>query len=134
MGIGDDKVGALEGVTFSIFALGDKAYRHFCSAGYDYDTRMKDLGAVRALDMGIGDDKDEDKFETGFEKWLPEWIDTVKAPADPKENDPPAPLFELTPVEARDALPNLSRPPRTQRLPVSFNKRISPEDYAYSIR
>jgi homodimeric pyruvate:ferredoxin (flavodoxin) oxidoreductase len=132
--LGRAEPGALEGVTFSIFALGDKAYRHFCSAGYDYDKRMKDLGAVRALDLGIGEDKDEDKFESGFEKWLPDWIETVKAPADPKENDPPAPLFELTPVEARDALPKLSRPPRTQRLPVSFNKRISPEDYAYSIR
>jgi sulfite reductase (NADPH) flavoprotein alpha-component len=58
----------------------------------------------------------------------------VQAPPDPKENEPPAPLFELVAVEARDALASISRPPRTQTLPLTFNKRISPADYAYSIR
>jgi sulfite reductase alpha subunit-like flavoprotein len=125
---------SLAGVNYTVFALGDKAYRHFCTAGKDYDHRLKDLGAVRVLDMGIGDDKDEDKFETGFSEWLPKWIEEVQAPPDPKENDPPAPLFHLQPAEARDALETLSRPPRTKRLQVGFNKRISPADYEYSIR
>ncbi|CAK0794685.1 unnamed protein product, partial [Prorocentrum cordatum] len=58
----------------------------------------------------------------------------VKAPPDPKENDPPAPLFELTAVQAKDALPELARPARTKRLELGFNKRISPADYEYSIR
>lgn len=131
--LGRAEPGALEGVNYSIFALGDKAYRHFCSAGHDYDKKMKELGAVKMLDIGLGDDKDDDKFETGFEQWLPDWLETVKAPPDPNEDEPPAALFQLTPIETRDALP-LERPPRTKRLPLKFNKRISPEDYSYSIR
>merc|ERR1719183_1367818 len=62
--LGRAEPGSLEGVNYSIFALGDKAYRHFCSAGHDYDKKMKELGAVKMLDIGIGDDKDDDKFET----------------------------------------------------------------------
>lgn len=83
--------------------------------------------------MGIGDDKDEDKFETGFSQWLPTWVDEVNAPEDPRENDPPAPLFKLTPADPRVAL-SVAVPPRTQRLRVAFNRRISPADYEYSIR
>jgi len=132
--LGRAEPGCMEGVNFSMFALGDKAYRHFCSAGYDFDQKMTELGAQRQLDVGIGDDKDDDKFETGYEKWLPDWIETVQAPPDPREDDPPAPMFALTPIDAKDALTEISRPLRTKRLAVEFNKRISPEDYAYSIR
>eukprot|EP00931_Biecheleriopsis_adriatica_P028683 TRINITY_DN1709_c0_g1_i4.p1 TRINITY_DN1709_c0_g1~~TRINITY_DN1709_c0_g1_i4.p1 ORF type:complete len:1910 (-),score=435.02 TRINITY_DN1709_c0_g1_i4:68-5407(-) len=132
--LGQADPGILNGVNYSIFALGDKAYRHFCSAGYDYDRRLKELGATRVMDVGIGDDKDEDKYETGFAQWLPSWVEEVQAPEDPAENDPPAPLFDLSPVDSRDALESLAQPPRTQRLLVGFNKRISPADYEYSIR
>lgn len=132
--LGRAEPGCMSGVNFSIFALGDRAYRHFCSAGHDFDTKLKELGATRVLGMGIGDDKDEDKFETGFSEWLPTWVQEVDAPPDPKENDPPAPLFKLKLADARDALENLSPPPRTKKLQVGFNKRISPKDYEYSIR
>lgn len=132
--LGRAEPGCLSGLKYSVFALGDKAYRHFCSAGKDYDTRLKQLGAMRVMDMGIGDDKDEDKYETGFSQWLPSWVDEVQAPADPNENDPPAPLFNLEPTDARNALDNIGRPPRTKRLLTGFNKRISPPDYEYSIR
>jgi homodimeric pyruvate:ferredoxin (flavodoxin) oxidoreductase len=132
--LGRAEPGCLSGVNFAVFALGDKAYRHFCSAGKDYEEKMVDLGANKVTPIGIGDDKDEDKFETGFEQWLPTWLEEVKAPADPKENDPPAPLFELTAIEAKDALPEITRPLRTKRLELGFNKRISPKDYEYSIR
>eukprot|EP00440_Ansanella_granifera_P049780 gb/GFBE01053950.1/.p1 GENE.gb/GFBE01053950.1/~~gb/GFBE01053950.1/.p1 ORF type:complete len:1885 (+),score=518.72 gb/GFBE01053950.1/:1-5655(+) len=132
--LGQAEPGVLSGLNYAIFALGDKAYRHFCSAGYDYDRKLKELGATSVMDVGIGDDKDEDKFETGFEQWLPRWVDEVQAPADPAENDPPAPLFQLSPVDSRDVLDSLARPARTQRLLVGFNKRISPANYEYSIR
>jgi len=132
--LGRAEPGALTGVNYAVFALGDKAYRHFCSAGTDYDQKMSELGATPIMDMGIGDDKDEDKFETGFEEWLPSWLKEVDAPADPKENDPPAPLFKLEEVDPREALSEISRPAATRRLEVGFNKRISPDDYEYSIR
>jgi sulfite reductase alpha subunit-like flavoprotein len=125
--------GCLEGVNYSVFALGDKAYRHFCSAGYDYDTVMQELGANRVLGVGIGDDKDEDGLETGFSEWLPTWMDEVNAPADPRENDPPAPLFNLVKADPLDAV-GVRKPARSRHLPMEFNKRISPPDYPYSIR
>ena len=31
---------------YSIFALSDLAYRHFCTAGKDYDRKLKELGAT----------------------------------------------------------------------------------------
>lgn len=131
--LGRAELGCLDGLKYSIFALGDHAYRHFCTAGKDYDRKLKELGATCVMDMGIGNDKDEDKFETGFAEWLPSWVDEVQAPPDPRENDPPAPLFQLTEADPRDAV-EVSRPPRTRRLLVGFNKRISPADYEYSIR
>jgi homodimeric pyruvate:ferredoxin (flavodoxin) oxidoreductase len=132
--LGRAEPGCLSGVNFSIFALGDRAYRHFCSAGTDYEEKLTALGATKVLDMGIGDDKDEDKFETGFSLWQPSWIQEVDAPPDPRENDPPAPLFHLEAADPRDSLESIARPPRTQRLAVGYNKRISPADFAYSIR
>jgi len=131
--LGRAEAGCLDGLRYSIFALGDHAYRHFCTAGKDYDRKLKELGATSIMDMGIGNDKDEDKFETGFAEWLPSWVEEVQAPPDPRENDPPAPLFHLEAAQAKDAV-ELSRPARTRRLLVGFNKRISPPDYEYSIR
>uniref|UniRef100_A0A7S1LKS3 Flavodoxin-like domain-containing protein n=1 Tax=Alexandrium catenella TaxID=2925 RepID=A0A7S1LKS3_ALECA len=132
--LGRAEPGALTGMNYAVFALGDKAYRHFCSAGSDYDKKMSELGATPLMDMGIGDDKDEDKFETGFEQWLPSWLKEIDAPADPKENDPPAPLFHLEQTDPKDALSEIARPAASRRLEVGFNKRISPADYEYSIR
>ena len=63
---------------------------------------MEELGANRVVGPGIGDDKDEDKFETGFSLWMPEWCEVVHAPPDPTENDPPADIFKFTPMTARD--------------------------------
>mmetsp|Transcript_97806 Transcript_97806/g.276848 ORF Transcript_97806/g.276848 Transcript_97806/m.276848 type:complete len:1894 (+) Transcript_97806:108-5789(+) len=132
--LGRAEPGLLSGVSFSVFALGDRAYRHFCSAGHDYERRLAELGATKVMDLGIGDDKDEDKFETGFSLWKPSWVDEVRAPADPQENEPPAPLFDLRPVSIHDSLVSIARPPRTRRTLLGFNKRISPADYEYSIR
>ena len=52
----------LAGVKYSVFALGDKAYRDFCSAGKGYDVKLAELGASPLLDMCIGEDQDEDKL------------------------------------------------------------------------
>ena len=41
---------------------------------------MVELGAEKLLEMGIGDDRDEEKWETGFVKWLPNLWLTLKAP------------------------------------------------------
>ena len=34
--------------------------------------RLEELGATRMVNRGIGDDRDEDRFYTGWDNWLPE--------------------------------------------------------------
>lgn len=131
--LGRAEPGVLENVNHCVFALGDKAYRHFCSAGEDFDKLFTELGSKRLMPMGIGDDKDEDKYETGFAEWLPQYWTTVDAPPDPTENDPPKALFDLAPATEQDILP-IAGPPRTQKLKMNFNKRTTSPDYPFSIR
>eukprot|EP00929_Paragymnodinium_shiwhaense_P122117 TRINITY_DN946_c0_g3_i1.p1 TRINITY_DN946_c0_g3~~TRINITY_DN946_c0_g3_i1.p1 ORF type:complete len:1967 (+),score=555.50 TRINITY_DN946_c0_g3_i1:774-5903(+) len=125
----------LEGVNYTVFALGDRNYHHFCKAGYEFDRRFSELGGRRALNMGIGDDQDEEGYETGWQDFLPNYWSAISAPADPTEHLIPAPAFEIKEVSARQVLPgHRPLPPRAKLIPVNFNGRITPRDYTRSIR
>ncbi|HSI84846.1 MAG TPA: sulfite reductase subunit alpha, partial [Candidatus Methylacidiphilales bacterium] len=56
----------LDGVTFSVLALGDTNYPEFCKAGKDIDTRLEQLGATRAHPRT---DCDVD-YEAAAQTWL----------------------------------------------------------------
>lgn len=45
-----DAAPALEGVSYSVLALGDSSYPEFCRCGIDFDTRLAALGANRLHD------------------------------------------------------------------------------------
>ncbi|MDD4914311.1 MAG: sulfite reductase flavoprotein subunit alpha [Methylococcales bacterium] len=60
----------LDGVSYSVLALGDTSYDLFCQAGIDWDRRLEELGAKRIFDRT---DCDVD-FETPAENWLGEVI------------------------------------------------------------
>ncbi|OLQ00553.1 Pyruvate dehydrogenase [NADP(+)], mitochondrial [Symbiodinium microadriaticum] len=62
----------LSGTKFAVFGLGDSTYSQFCVAAIGFDTRLGELGAQRMLKRGVGDDRDEDRYYTGWEAWLPE--------------------------------------------------------------
>jgi sulfite reductase (NADPH) flavoprotein alpha-component len=50
----------LEGVSYSVLALGDSSYPAFCKCGIDFDNRLADLGAVRLHDrVDVDVDPDE---------------------------------------------------------------------------
>lgn len=56
----------LEGMQFSVLALGDTSYDLFCQAGIDWDVKLAELGATRVYDRA---DCDVD-FEEPAERWM----------------------------------------------------------------
>lgn len=47
----DARAPRLDGVRFAVLALGDRAYAQFCATGHAIDTRLAELGGVRAADL-----------------------------------------------------------------------------------
>jgi sulfite reductase (NADPH) flavoprotein alpha-component len=73
------EVPPLDGVEFSVLALGDTAYAEFCAIGKNIDARLAALGAKRVVDR-VDCDLD-------FERPASEWIGrAVKALAPPDAN------------------------------------------------
>lgn len=73
----------LEGMRFSVLALGDTSYERFCQTGKDFDSRLEALGAERVYPRK---DCDVD-FEAPFEEWLsgalPALVEAGNAAASP---------------------------------------------------
>lgn len=75
----DSGPGMLTNTKYSVFSLGDSHYwpregdeHFFAKAGKDIDDKMKEIGGENFLPIGIGDDQDDDGYETGFALWEPE--------------------------------------------------------------
>mmetsp|Transcript_40410 Transcript_40410/g.65530 ORF Transcript_40410/g.65530 Transcript_40410/m.65530 type:complete len:670 (+) Transcript_40410:116-2125(+) len=62
----------LKNTRYTVFGLGDRNYEAFCETAKMVDARLKELGASKVLERGVGDDQDEGKFDAGFNKWLPQ--------------------------------------------------------------
>lgn len=65
----------LKGCTFSVLALGDTSYEHFCQTGKDFDTRLAELGAERLVERV---DCDVD-YEEKAEAWVAEVAEKLAA-------------------------------------------------------
>ncbi len=63
--INDDNTPLLNGLNYSVLALGDTSYEYFCQAGKDIDARLEKLGANRIYERV---DCDID-FEDNYEDW-----------------------------------------------------------------
>ena len=63
--INDDDAPLLNGLNYSVLALGDTSYELFCQAGKDIDARLEKLGANRIYERV---DCDID-FEDNYEDW-----------------------------------------------------------------
>ena len=68
------KAPKLASLKYSVLALGDKSYQHFCKIGIDIDTRLQELGA-KSLNKRVDCDID---FEEDTAKWANECIETYK--------------------------------------------------------
>ncbi len=75
----------LEGVQFSVCALGDRSYLQFCQIGKEFDARLEALGATR---LGERVDCDVD-FEDAVEGWTERVIAQLRSlrPDDSKSSD-----------------------------------------------
>ncbi len=59
----------LKEVKYAVFGLGDSGYLYFNEAAKRIDERMAQLGAKRIIPLGLGDDKEDEKYETAFWDW-----------------------------------------------------------------
>lgn len=71
-----DSAPRLEGVQFSVLALGDTNYPDFCKCGIDFDSRLEQLGAAR-LHPRVDSDVD---YDGPFKQWS-EGVLSILAPA-----------------------------------------------------
>ncbi|OFQ09895.1 sulfite reductase [NADPH] flavoprotein alpha-component [Staphylococcus sp. HMSC072E01] len=69
------KAPKLEGVRFSVLALGDQTYEFFCQTGRDFDKKLEELGAERLYERV---DCDVD-YEEDAEKWMANVINTIES-------------------------------------------------------
>ena len=125
----------LENVEYSVFAMGDSSYHEFCQVGKDIDNMLERLGAKRTLTMGIGNDRDEDKFETGYEQWTPQFWTVQNAP-EPAVSGPPESVFDIVSLGEE----NVRAPYKAITAPgavlasVDLCQRLTPNDYNRDIR
>ncbi len=54
----------LSNVKYAVFGLGDKSYTHFNEAAKVVDDLMAERSAKKVFETGLGDDKDDEKYET----------------------------------------------------------------------
>ena len=63
-------------LNYAVFGLGNKTYEHFNSMAKFTDKRLKELGATRILNVGLGDD--DGNIEEDFITWKEEFWTAVK--------------------------------------------------------
>lgn len=86
------KAPPLEGTKFSVLALGDTSYEHFCQTGKDFDARLEALGGERIHPRA---DCDVD-FEDTAESWADAAIEALAGELD----TPPSNVVNFGPVGA----------------------------------
>lgn len=65
----DPSAARLEGLSYSVLALGDKNYAEFCGAGKKFDERLAELGARRVLPRA--------ECDTDYEAMAAQWMGAV---------------------------------------------------------
>jgi len=75
----------LNGVHYSVCAIGDTSYDEFCQAGIDWDNKLHELGASRTTDIQLCDVDFEPEWQQWVNKAIPAMTALEIAPAAPVE-------------------------------------------------
>jgi sulfite reductase alpha subunit-like flavoprotein len=131
---GDFDSDVLQNMKLHTFGLGDRGYRHFNLAAKLIDEKFVELGATRMQDVGLGDDQDDDKYETALEEWMPDFWKIQNAPEPADAHLIAEPTVELVPQPAEKWTYRQIMPPGTKMLNLEENKRITPVEHDRIIR
>lgn len=89
----------LSRINYGVFALGDSHYWprkedkiYYNKPGKDLDARLAELGGIRLLPVGLGDDQDPDGYETGYSLWESQLWKTLGVDQVDAEIEEPKPL------------------------------------------
>lgn len=85
----------LDGLPFSVLALGDTSYEFFCKTGKDFDQRLEELGGKRIVDRV---DCDVD-----FDELAAEWMNRVLSSLGTASGSAAAPSQSVAAVESGEA-------------------------------
>lgn len=123
----------LSNVNYTVFGLGDKSYTHFNEAALVVDRLMGERKAKKVFETGLGDDKDEEKYETKWYDWFPNLAAELKWPEPPQEVQPPKFNISIT-TQTEFKKFDTFMPAGTKLVPLLKNRRLSPDGYNRDVR
>eukprot|EP00398_MALV-I-01_sp_L67-1_P000044 gene43-814_t len=130
----------LKNTKYAIFGLGDTSYHLFNESAKLLDGAFSKLGGQRQQEIGLGNDQDEDKYETALETWLPEFWQVQNAPEPEGEHLIKDPIFEIVEIDGEETMVQPKVPvmaPNTTLLKVLEKPRLTADDYersAYQVK
>jgi len=123
----------LKDTKFAVFGLGDSSYVYFNESAKKFYNRFKELGGATVSNLGMGDEKDEDHYETRWNEWLPElWNELGTAPPS-MELLPPSYAVSVEETTSA-AAPDVILPAGSKLVPMVKNVVLTPPDYDRDIR
>ena len=97
---------------FAMFGLGDSSYVFFNEAAKKFYDRFQELGGTVVMNLGLGDEKDEEHYETKWNEWLPELWNELGTP--PPSMELLAPSYNVSVEDkATTAVPDVILPAGT---------------------
>lgn len=114
----------LANTKFCTFGMGDSHYVFFNECAKMIDEQFVRLGGQRLLDVGLGDDQDEDTWETAYLDWEPSLFNEINAPPPPKEVMPATYAANVRPGEKPGQ--DVVVPAGHQLCEMTYSKMITP--------
>ncbi|XP_013418498.1 uncharacterized protein LOC106179427 isoform X2 [Lingula anatina] len=124
----------LENTRFAVFGLGDTSYVFYNEAAKKFNKRLEELGGKRILNLGLGDDKDEEKYETAWNEWCPNLWNELGTPPPPQELLPPTYKVNIDTTGEISAPTEALTPAGSKIIPLTKNVLLTPPDYDRDIR